>query len=105
MCREQEARQAKLACPTQMEFIESLLRKSMKNTIIWGHLGFAFCLCAVCLLVLSLGGCLSSPGETSREIHRKHMTVIKTNTLQIQDDADAILHLDQPSRLSEKLVR
>ena len=62
-------------------------------------------LCALCLTAAFLSGCLSSPGETSSEIHRKHMNVINTNVLQLQDDVDTVLHLDEPTKLSDKLVR
>lgn len=77
----------------------------MKNAAILKCLGRVCCLWVLCLIVFCLGGCLSSPGETSSEIHRKHMNTIKTDKLQIQDDVDAVLHLDQPSRLSEKFIR
>ena len=33
------------------------------------------------------------------------MNVINTNVLQMQDDVDAVLHLDEPTKLSDKLVR
>lgn len=77
----------------------------MKNAAILKCFGRVCCLCVLCLMVFCLGGCLSSPGETSSEIHRKHMNTIKTDSLQIQDDVDAVLHLDQPSRLSDKFIR
>jgi len=77
----------------------------MKNAAILKCFGYVSCTCFLCLTLLCLGGCLSSPGETSSEIHRKHMNVIKTNTLQIQDDVDAVLQLDRPSRLSDKYIR
>ena len=77
----------------------------MKNAAILKCFGRVCYLCVLCLFFVSLVGCLSSPGETSSEIHRKHMNTIKTDSLQIQDDVDAVLHLDQPSRLSEKFIR
>jgi len=77
----------------------------MKYIAILNRFGCICCLCVLCLTVACLSGCLSSPGETSSEIHRKHMNVIKTNVLQMQDDVDAVLHLEQPTKLSDKYVR
>jgi hypothetical protein len=53
---------------------------------------------------VSLTGC-SAPGRTSAEVHRNHINVIQTNWLMIQDDIDAALMLDKPSRLTEMTVR
>lgn len=77
----------------------------MKYIAVLNRFGLVCCLCVLCLMAACLGGCLSSPGETSREIHRKHMNVINTNFLQIQDDVDAVLHLDEPVKLSDKHIR
>jgi hypothetical protein len=77
----------------------------MKDVAILKCFGRVCYLCVLCLTFAGLGGCLSSPGETSAEIHRKHMNTINTNVLQLQDDVDAVLLLDQPTRLSEKHTR
>ncbi len=77
----------------------------MKDAAILKYFGRVCYFCVLCLTFACVGGCLSSPGETSAEIHRKHMNTIKTNTLQLQDDVDAVLHLEQPTRLSEKHTR
>ncbi len=77
----------------------------MKDAAILKCFGRVCYLCVLCLTLAFLGGCLSSPGETSAEVHRKHMNAIKTNTLQLQDDVDTVLHLDQPTKLSDKHVR
>jgi hypothetical protein len=77
----------------------------MKDAAILKCYGRVCYLCVLCLAFSFLGGCLSSPGETSAEIHRKHMNTIKTNVLQLQDDVDTVLHLDQPTRLSDKYTR
>ncbi len=77
----------------------------MKDAAILKCYGRVCYLCVLCLFFVSLGGCLSSPEETSSEIHRKHMNAIKTNVLQLQDDVDSVLHLDQPTKLSDKYIR
>ena len=76
----------------------------MTNNIILRYSKVIFCLSILCI-ILSLVGCLSSPGETSSEVHRRHMRVIRNDALQIQDDVDAVLLLDKPSRLSDKVQR
>ena len=63
----------------------------------------AFCLCVFSVLCLS--GCMNGPGETSDEIQRRRVRVLKTNTSQIQDDVDAVIMLDKPSKLSDKPTR
>ncbi len=65
--------------------------------------GLYLCLCVV--LAGMLTGCVGAPGETSDEVHTRHVGVVKENWIQAQDDIDAILMLDKPSRLSDKLVR
>lgn len=64
------------------------------------------CLCVLCAVVLSVAGCnMGAPGLTSKEVHRRHLDVVNTSKVQWQDDIDAWLLLDRPSRLGGKLVR
>ncbi len=77
----------------------------MKDVAILKCFGRVCYLCVLCLTFACLEGCLSSPGETSAEIHRKHMNTITTNWLEMQDDVDDVWHLDKPLRLSEKHIR
>ena len=77
----------------------------MKDAAILKCFGRVCYLCVLCLTFACLGGGCGSPGETSAEIHRKHMNTITTNLLQMQDDVDAVWHLDQPTKLSDKHVR
>lgn len=51
-----------------------------------------------------LSGC-SAPGQTSAEVNRRHRDHIQQKMLQMQDDVDAVMMIDQPSRLSDKMVR
>ena len=61
------------------------------------------CLCVLCIIWLA--GCFNGTGETSSEISRRRKRVIKNNALQIQDDVDAVLLLDKPTKLSDKIQR
>ncbi len=49
-------------------------------------------------------GC-AAPGLTKKEVHRRHIETINNNSLQMQDDIDAVLLLDRPGRLSNMMVR
>ncbi len=78
----------------------------MKNRIIAQCLTAALWLCVLAGLVAVNTGCFAgSLGETRGEVHRRHMRVISTDKLQRQDDIDAVLLLDRPSRLTEKPIR
>ena len=78
----------------------------MKNSIITKCLVVALWLCVLAGLVAVNTGCFAgSPGETRGEVHRRHMRVIKTQAQQIQDDIDAVLLLNKPSKLTEKPTR
>ena len=77
----------------------------MGNTTISMRFRYGMRLCIIFTAVLCLSGCFSSPGETSQEINLKHKRVLKTNIMQLQDDIDAYLLLDRPSKLSDKYVR
>ncbi len=81
----------------------------MKRLNISKCVRLGLCLCLFAILTCSLTACsgksLAAPGETVREVHTRHVSTIKTNWLQVQDDIDAVLMLDSPSRLSDKLIR
>lgn len=49
-------------------------------------------------------GC-AAPGMTKKEVHRRHIDMVNNNLLQMQDDIDAVLLIDRPSRLSDMVVR
>ena len=62
----------------------------------------------ICVLAMATGMALSgckARGLTKEEVHRRHYDTIQNNMWQIQDDVDAALLLDRPSRLSEQMVR
>lgn len=59
----------------------------------------------VAMVVVLMSGCNGAPGRTAQEVHRNHINVIQTNWIMIQDDIDAALLLDRPTRLSEMVVR
>lgn len=78
----------------------------MKNSIITKCLTVVLWLCVLAGLIAVNTGCFAgSPGETRSEVHRRHMRVINTDKQQIQDDIDAVLLLNKPSRLTEKPTR
>ena len=49
-------------------------------------------------------GC-AAPGLTKQEVHRRHIDTFQNDMWQMQDDIDAILMIDRPSRLSNMMVR
>jgi hypothetical protein len=81
----------------------------MKKLNIRRCIRLILCFCLFAILIGSLTACRgsmrSTPGETVREVHTRHVGVVKTNWLEMQDDIDAVLMLDKPSRLSDKLIR
>ena len=81
----------------------------MKKLNIRKYIRLILCFCLFAILIGSLAACSGSaratPGETVREVHIRHVGVVKTNWLEMQDDIDAVLMLDKPSRLSDKLIR
>jgi len=76
----------------------------MKKLNVCKYVRLILCFCLFAALIVSLTAC-SSPGETAREVHTRHVGVVKTNWLEMQDDIDAVMMLDKPSRLSDKLIR
>lgn len=51
-----------------------------------------------------LSGC-EAQGRTEAEVNLDHRNRIRHDMWQTQDDVDAVLMLDRPSRLSDKVVR
>ncbi|MCK5172625.1 MAG: hypothetical protein KAR47_04490 [Planctomycetes bacterium] len=78
----------------------------MRHNINLGFLTRTSWLCILAAVALFTTGCwMGSPGETSRQVHQRHVDVWKTNMLEIQDDVDAVLLFDKPSKLSDKAIR
>lgn len=70
--------------------------KRLYQTIVLGLL--------VCVAGL-LTGCAGTPGLTAKEVDQQHYRAIHSEWLMFQEDLDAILLLDQPSRLTPMYVR
>ena len=64
----------------------------------------AVCLCLVSAILICISGCAGA-GETASEVRDRHKTVMKSGLRMVQDDVDAVLLLDKPTRLSDKLTR
>ena len=77
----------------------------MKNSHISRHIRLVLCLILLSMVVSCFTGCGGAPGMTARQVHRRHVDVMKTDMLQLQDDIDAILMIDRPSRLSRYITR
>ena len=77
----------------------------MKKTDFFKCSRVMFCFCILCVTALCLSGCFKGTGETTSQIHQKHMRVINTSRRQMQDDIDAVLLLDKPSKLNDKVIR
>jgi hypothetical protein len=68
----------------------------------------------VCLFMLVLGLCLCAgllagcttqqPGETAREVHRRHHRTYRLNSQMMMSDIDKFLLLDKPSMLTDKRI-
>jgi hypothetical protein len=57
------------------------------------------------LVFMPLGcGSISQPGETAAEGHRRHKRMARINQQQMMADIDAVLMLDEPSRLTDKRI-
>ena len=60
---------------------------------------------ALCLLGMVLSGCSwQHPGETAREVSRKHDRVLRLNNQMMLSDIDKVLKLDRPSHLTDKRI-
>ena len=62
------------------------------------------CLCIVSAILICLSGCAGA-GETASEVRDRHKTVMKSGLRMVQDDVDALLLIDKPTKLSDKLTR
>jgi hypothetical protein len=62
---------------------------------------------AIFTISLFVGGCgWDGTDKTSAEMSRSQRRTLKTDMKQLNDDINGpLLHLDQPSRLSERYVR
>ena len=59
----------------------------------------------LCLLGMMLSGCtFNHPGETAREVNRKHDRVLRLNSQMMMSDIDRVLKLDRPSHLTDKRI-
>jgi hypothetical protein len=57
------------------------------------------------VLVFIAFGCSSTqPGETAAEGNRRHQRVSRINQQEMMTDIDAVLLLDEPSKLSDKRI-
>jgi len=54
------------------------------------------------ILVASGCGSYAQPGETAAERSRRHRRILRVNHSQMMDDIDRLLHLDRPSRLTDR---
>ncbi len=77
----------------------------MKKTNFLKYSRVVFCFCILCATALCLSGCFKAAGETASEVHQRQMRIINTSRRQMQDDIDAVLLLDRPSRLNDKVIR
>ena len=61
---------------------------------------------ALLVTILMPLGCssFSQPGETSAEGHRRHQRIARINQQGMMADIDAVLMLDEPSKLSDKRI-
>lgn len=70
----------------------------MKNSVlIWGFF--------VLFALTTLSGCMSAPGMTSKEVHRRHVDSFRQDMYMLQDDFDAVWMIDRPSRLTRYSTR
>ena len=82
-----------------------LYSNTMKKINVLGYLRPAFWLFCV-VVALALTGCaMEAPGETKAEVERRHERILENSKLQAQDDLDALMQTDRPSRLSDKVIR
>jgi hypothetical protein len=65
-------------------------------------MGLLLAVLLVCLTV-ELTGC-SQPGETMAEGSRRHARILRLNQKELNEDLDALFHLDEPSRLTERTL-
>lgn len=81
-----------------------VLRKKMKKLNIFYCFKCAVCLCLISAILICVSGCAGA-GETASEVRDRHKTVVKSGLRMVQDDVDAFLLIDRPTKLSDKLTR
>jgi hypothetical protein len=62
-----------------------------------------FAAVTLCLLGMLLSGC-SQPGQTAKEVGRRHDRVLQLNNQMMLSDIDRTLQLDRPSHLTDKRI-
>jgi hypothetical protein len=89
-------------------YFEDIMNESNKKDIS----RLVFCLCILIVAAFCLSGCsfvclkgCEAPGETRDEIHQRHIGILNVQKQQVQNDWDALLLLNKPSKLSDKYVR
>ena len=56
-------------------------------------------------LVLSLAACsMEQMGETTAEGHRRHVRNLRLNRQAMNEDLDALFHLDAPCQTTERVI-
>jgi hypothetical protein len=64
-----------------------------------------FAVVALCLLGMVLSGCSwNHPGETAKEVNRRHDRTLRLNNEMMLSDIDRLLLLDRPSHLTDKRI-
>ena len=58
----------------------------------------------VCSLVFTLVSGCGQPGQTSADVHRRHLRTLRINQQEMNNDIDKTLLLDEPSKLTEKRI-
>ncbi|HEG42628.1 hypothetical protein LCGC14_2631980 [marine sediment metagenome] len=76
----------------------------MKKLNIFYCFKCAVCLCLISAILICVSGCAGA-GETASEVRDRHKTVVKSGLRMVQDDVDAFLLIDRPTKLSDKLTR
>ncbi len=73
----------------------------MKNKVISVILRIVLCVAAFAFV-----GCTSYEqlGETEAEGHRRHIRVMRISRQALMSDIDAVLLIDQPTKLTEKKI-
>ena len=62
-------------------------------------------LCLLVMMISLLTGCSGAPGMTSKAVDRRHIQSLYTDWLLFQEDVDALLMIDRPSRLTPIYTR
>ena len=71
----------------------------MKNILVSITLG-----AILCMMVFWLGAC-SHLGQTKEQVKRNHIRNARLNRQEMAEDVDALFHLNEPSKLTDKRIR